>query len=546
MIKHLNIQNFTLIKHLDLEFHSGMTVITGESGAGKSIIINAISLALGGRASKNLVKPNEKYCHITLSLDLKNLHSAQKWLQENCLDLDNHICTLRRTLFQDGRSRCFINDNPVSVQQLKSLSQNIIEIHGQHQHQSLLTPKKHQKIFDLYAKNLDLLKNLFKIYAEYTEQNNLLTNLLNNNISIQQKSFLEYQIQELEQYDLENSTHQINYLETEYKKLEQSRTHQKICVDLINFFKTQANQTQLAKSLEHLENYYPQVKNILELLTQSNIYQTEAEAELQDLFKQINVNPESLSSLSQKIQALHDLARKHQITPEELPELHNKLNQELENLNQAANQILELQNNLQNILQSYQIIADQLSENRHSISQIFEKKVSSMLNQLGMPHGEIKLNFTPVNNIPNPNGNETIEFLVKTNPAQEFQALNKIASGGELSRISLAIDVLTAKKELTPCLIFDEVDVGIGGETANIVGKLLQNLSQNTQLICITHLPQVAAFADNHIQVSKNIDIATDAVIKQLDSQEKIQELARMLGGQTESARAHARELVTG
>jgi DNA repair protein RecN (Recombination protein N) len=544
MLTFLSIENFAIIEKCELDFHSGMTIITGETGAGKSIILDAIELILGARAESHLIRADAKKCEITAIFDIKNYLYIQDWLTEKNLSADsNSECFLRRILSDDGRSRSFINNQPVPLQLLRELGSLLVNLHGQHEHQLLLNRETHRECVDAYGHHEKLAGDIKKYYYRYRDIENQLkqyhTQFGNKETRLE---FLQYQLKELSALNLTESS--LNNLESEHKILAQTKDHlqsyyslQEILDDTIlpNLYKTQ----QLSQTLS----------NISTLLENAQIQLEEASGEIKQFTENVNLNPERLSDIENKLTKIYDLARKHRVKPQELFNLYDKLDQELKSLENMGNTVDQLEKQLEVIKTEYFISAKQLSEKRLKISRKISKEIELFIQELGMQNAKFSAVLIPYDkeNEININGLEKIEFLVSANPGQALQPLSKVASGGELSRISLAIDLIAAQNQNLPVLIFDEVDVGIGGSTAARVGQLLKQLSEKTQVICITHLPQVAAVGKHHLHAEKKIqNKKTFSHIDYLNPEEKIHEIARMLGGIeiTKQALSHARELV--
>lgn len=552
MLQFLNIQNFALINQLDLEFESGMTVLTGETGAGKSIIIDALLLALGGRADSQTIHPNAERCTVSASFNIKTLPHAQQWLQQRELGNDEH-CILRRTLTTDGRSRGFINDQPVPLQVMRELGDLLVSIHGQHEHQALLKPDQQRILFDDYAGHSALVDKVFVLYESYHETQKQLAAI--NEQHAQRNARLEllrYQVNELKQLDLqEDELARLDQEQYQLANAEALLTQAQQALDLLEENDNGGARQLLTKAQTILApkiGTQKQLESITQLLNTAIIQTEEATNELRDYCEQVQLDPERLQWVEQRLEAIHDLARKHRINPENLFATQQKLEQELQQLTHSDTHTQELQTLCHELQQQYQQAAKELTRSRQKAEKRLVPAVTQVLHQLGMPGGKFDVTLTPLSNDSiSPYGLERIEFLVSANPGQPLQPLAKVASGGELSRISLAIHALTTQNTAIPTLIFDEVDVGIGGGTAEIVGRLLQQLSTSSQLLCVTHLPQVAALGRHHFQVNKKIiKNNTQTEILLLNKNARIQEIARMLGGIKITAQtlAHAKEMV--
>jgi DNA repair protein RecN (Recombination protein N) len=540
MLTHLFIENFTIIDKLDLAWHSCMTVITGETGAGKSILLDALELVLGARADNAVVRPHSDRCEIIATFDIAKNKQAREWLVAHDL-LSDEECLLRRSISQEGRSKCFINGQPVTQQLLRELGSLLINIHGQHEHQQLLQRESQRELLDAFAGHASLctsVRNTYKQWRDIKDQLEQQQQLLGDRDS--RLAFLKYQVIEFEQLNF--TTDELMQLDNEHKKLagaeQRIEKYQQLLQLLDNDNVTQAH--VLANSLPE--------KNIAELLDNAVIQIKEAVSELENCLECSEINPGRLQQLEQRLAKIHDLARKHRIKIEELPILQEKINAELHSLEKLDVQLTELQKALVAATSAYEKVAEELSKSREKAAKKMAKAIEHHMQTLGMPGGKMAIQLEPQPATQfSAHGREKVEFLVSANPGLPLQSLTKVASGGELSRISLAIQVIAAQQQPLPTLIFDEVDVGIGGGTASIVGQLLKKLANHAQIICVTHLPQVAAHGQQHLHVHKSISKnQTSTTINYLTADEKIQEIARMLGGLkiTTQTLAHAREML--
>lgn len=550
MLQHLSIQNFTIIHQLDLEFESGMTVLTGETGAGKSILIDALLLALGNRSDSKVIATNSERCTVTASFDIQKLPVAQQWLTEHELVADDE-CQLRRIIMQDGRSRGFINGQPVPVQLLRELGSILISIHGQHEHQALLKPEPQRVLFDNFAGHHVLVKKVHELYFAWRktqdEFNELKTKSDQKDARLE---LLKFQLKELDALALQQE--ELQQLDQEHRQLanaEQLISSAQTSLTLLNESED-GNVLELLNKAQNLlmgkSELDVKLHNATELLNSAVINVQEAVSDLTEYCEKIDLSPERLQKVEQRLSIIHDMARKYRISPENLFNFQQQLHQELDSLQNSNVHLEQLQEKIAQISEQYLAATKELSKSRKQVAKRFTVAIESSIQQLGMPGGRFAVNFEEVEQFSS-YGAERLEFQVSANPGQALQALAKVASGGELSRISLAIHVLTAKSNATPTLIFDEVDVGVGGGTAEIVGRLLRQLGESAQVLCVTHLPQVAALGQHHFQVGKSIkDEKTITEIHTLNKDAKIKEIARMLGGVkiTQQTLAHAREMV--
>lgn len=560
MLIHLSIHHLAVVEELALNIRSGMTVLTGETGAGKSILIDALQLALGGRAESGIVRHNRSQAEISAIFELTHLPMVQEWLKTHTLDAENE-CIIRRTLTEDGRSRAYINGHVVPVNQLRELGEQLVNIHGQHQHQTLLKSEYQRNLLDAYAsaatkKHEDLLKTVkenYYLHQTLLKEYQTLLSLQGQNDKL---TLLQYQIQEIDELNLVED--ELSSLEAEHKHLAHAEQWLFSCETALSALKNESEQdgiTLLYRGLNQISVLKAQstcLTTAHELLNTAYIQLSEAIVEIENFKETLNNDPARLTEIDTRLRQIHALARKHRIQPEVILEHKKTLEIEAEKLQHIHTHLETLTQQLIDAEKSYQIAANALSKSRQEAALILEQRVTQAIQTLEMPNGHFKITVTPLSNttgfVSRTQGIDEIEFLVSTNPGLPLQPLRKIASGGELSRISLAIQAITTQKQSTPTLIFDEVDTGISGKTAETVGKLLKRLSQDTQVLCITHLPQIAAQSQHHLHVLKTqTQNSTTTTIVPLDIPERIQELARMLGGAliTERTLAHAEEMLT-
>lgn len=552
MLLNLNIIDLAVVKSLDLDLEKGMSVLTGETGAGKSILLTALGLALGDRADSGYVRPECKRAEVNLEFDLADAPDAQQWLKENELDDEQH-CLIRRIVNQDGRSKAYINNRPVTLQFLQELSEKLVEIHGQHAHLTLLNSDEQRRLLDAYAKNQSLLEQVNTCYKQWLLAHKELASLIKASVDqSEREELLRYQIEELQQLDLANFSY--SALSEEHSKLAnlgQILATGQAQVELLYEGDPQSVNQMLSHSvseLTHIAQFAPELTEICTLLSEAQIQTEEAAIQLRRFLESQEADPQRMDSLENQIGVIQNLSRKHHVTPDDLPELVDKLEAELDGLTHSGERIDTLTADTAQLLGQYHQLAAQLSGQRRQTGQKLQKQISDMIKELGMPQGEFLVDITELDtDVPKLNGKDKIEFLISANPGLPPKPLAKVASGGELSRISLAIQVTTSNDKTTPTLIFDEVDSGIGGGVAEIVGQKLRSLSLNRQVMCVTHLPQVAAQAHHHLYVEKNnkTDI-TSSSVRLLHDDERIEEVARMLGGVTITANtlAHAKEML--
>lgn len=551
MLLNLNIIDLAVVKSLNLDLETGMSVLTGETGAGKSILLTALGLALGDRADSGYVRPNAKRAEINLDFDLTDAPLARQWLDDNDLN-DEQQCFIRRIVNQDGGSKAYINNRPVTLQSLKQLSGLLVEIHGQHAHLTLLDSDQQRRLLDNFANNQNLLHQLNTAYQAWKQTNTELKRLIKaSSDQVEREELLRYQLEELYQLDLDNYNY--SALSEEHNKLAnlgQILNEGQQQLDILYENEQQSVNQMLNHSLTALTDlaqFSPEIGEIGEMLSEAQIQVEEASQQLRRYLETQEADPQRLEWLENQIGIIQDISRKHQTSPEQLPQLALNLEQELSKITHSSERIEELTQNTQQFLNEYNDLSTKLSENRCQNGDNLQKRISEMIKELGMPQGDFLVSIKhQKDESPKVNGNDNIEYLISANPGLPAKPLAKVASGGELSRISLAIQVTTSTDKTTPTMIFDEVDSGIGGGIAEIVGLKLRHLSSNRQVLCVTHLPQVASQAHQHLYVKKDQAETTSSTVSLLDTNERIEEVARMLGGVniTENTLAHAKEML--
>ncbi|WP_075181547.1 DNA repair protein RecN [Pantoea sp. 1.19] len=551
MLAQLTISNFAIVRELEIDFHRGMTAITGETGAGKSIAIDALGLCLGGRAEADMVRAGASRADICARFSLKDTPSARQWLEEQHLD-DGQECLLRRVISSDGRSRGYINGTAVPLSQLRDVGQHLIQIHGQHAHQLLLKPDHQKHLLDAYAHETALTARMRQHYQQWHESCRALAQ--HQQLAQEREArreLLAYQLKELN--DFAPLAGEFETIDEEYKRLANSgqllSTSQQ-ALTLLADGEEQSLQSQLyhaRQMIGELTSLDASLGGVLSMLEEAAIQLSEASDELRHYCDRLDLDPNRLYELEQRIARQIQLARKHHVAPEALPAFHQQLLAEQAQLSQQESDQADLS---AAVARHHQIALDtagQLHARRSHFAAELSQRITDSMRSLAMPHGELAIVVTFNGDQLSADGGDRIEFRVTTNPGQPLQGLGKVASGGELSRIALAIQVITAQKMDTPALIFDEVDVGISGPTAAVVGKMLRQLGDSTQVMCVTHLPQVAGCGHHHFVVSKETDGAmTETHMQPLDKRARLQELARLLGGSevTRNTLANARELL--
>lgn len=553
MLLSINISNYTLVESLEIEFAQGTTAITGETGAGKSLVLDALGMALGDRADTDTIRHGKERAEITATFDINTIEAAKTWLDANDFNSDEN-CILRRIYTREGRSRGYINGQPSTMSQLQELGDMLTDIHSQHEHQSLLRKETHRRLLDEYANAEDLATKVASDYSAWHKVHIDLTNLLQRSDELDdRKDLLNFQVNELQQIDL--TAKHLEQLELEQKTLanaeqivQDSHNLLAICEQAEGF----NLRDSLNKALSILANieYKPEALKITEELLQGGLIQIEeAINEISHHIDRFEADPQRLQIVEEQLSAIFQLSRKHRVNPDQLETTLQTLEAELKNLIGGSENINALEEKLADLASSYEKSAKQLSSKRKAASKAMSKDINRQLQKLSMEGAELLVQLSPVNNCEyRSRGLEEIEFLLATNPGQPHKMLAKIASGGELSRVSLAIQVVAASHSTMPTLVFDEVDVGIGGSTADIVGQLIKQLGERGQVISVTHQPQVAAHAHHHYRASKVIeDNSAESLMAPLNQQQRVEELARMLGGAkvTKQTLSHASELLS-
>lgn len=552
MLLHISVQNYAIVDHLDLELHEGMSVITGETGAGKSIMLDALSLTLGARTDSSVVRPGADKADILSSFDVALIPEAQQWLKER--DLANEQqCILRRVITREGRSRAYINGTPCPLADLKALGELLIDIHSQHEHQSLLKTDTHRRLLDEFAGATEHSRAVQSLAQRWRNSQQQLQQLsANEEEQRARRQLLTYQLEELD--TLAVNSGEVEQLEQEHKSLSNSESLLDNCRQIIDTCSDNDNSTILGILASLLQrantiSAAPQAfRQATELLASAQIQIEEAVSEFNDFVDHFDADPQRQQWIEERLDSIYTLARKHRVLPEQLHELQAQLQTELEGLDAGDASLEHLQQAAALLVNEYTEKAQALSKLRNKAAKKLASAVMQQLHMLGMPDGQFSVTLqTSEATTPSAQGLEHIEFLVSANPGQPLRGLAKVASGGELSRISLAIQVITAQTSRVPTLVFDEVDVGIGGPTAEIVGQLLRQLGETGQVLTVTHLPQVAAQGHQHLFVYKERkQKSTHTAVKLLTHEQRIEEVARMLGGidLTHESLLHARKIL--
>jgi DNA repair protein RecN (Recombination protein N) len=554
MLMNLQVRDFAIVEKIDIEFEAGMTVLTGETGAGKSILVDALGLVLGERGSAQLVRDSAKRAEFAAEFDVSRLARVCKWLDENALDLDGD-CLLRRVINADGRSRAFINGNAVPLSQLKSLGELLLDIHGQHFHQSLARRPIQRDLLDHYGGLLDLRAETATRYSSWIAVAERLQSLQEADANRASRlDLLTFQLQELE--SLATTEGESDGLLLERKKLQNSgRLADGIGAALGALIDSEAGNAnslvaEATRSISSLAEFDASLKPLLEILESAGIQVSEAAESLRRYGEDVDMDPQRRDWIEERLDALQAIARKHRVDSNELPALQDRLSNELDDLTNSQERGRELEKQAASLREEFLTLAGRLSSERAKSAKSFAAAVTEAMSGLGMPGGLFEIALKRLDeDSARPYGIDDVEFLISANPGQKPQPLAKIASGGELSRMSLAIQVIASDGSEIPTMVFDEVDSGVGGGVAEMVGRRLQEIGENRQVLSVTHLPQVASLADHHFRISKVSDgKSTRTGLQVLGNEERVEEIARMLGGVeiTRKTLEHAAEMLAG
>lgn len=560
MLTQLHIRHFAIVDELTIDFQMGMTAITGETGAGKSIALDALGLCLGARAESAMVRPGSSRAEVTASFNVHNLAGVMAWLAHHELldetsNQSEDNCIVRRTLTAEGRSKGFINGAPVPISLLRELGAMLVSLHGQHDHHLLMKPEHQIQLLDRFAHHPQLLQQTQMAHKHWRrlirEQKEL---QLQQAAQESRRQLLQYQVSELKEFNL--SAEDFAQLEADHRRLANASgllDDAQFSLNCLYDGEHNNTYTLLQSVIERLSEASAldnQLEPIVGMLNEAAVQIEEAARELRSYQDHIDLDPELLVQCEQQMSQALVLAKKHQVAPHELVSLRNNLKHELTTITQCDARLTELDDEIHAAQKSFVAAASTLSASRSKAASQLAAEVVATMHKLNMPEGEFAVVVEAnADAYASSRGIDDVRFLVSANAGQPLQPLNKVASGGELSRISLAIQVLTAGQDNLPTMIFDEVDVGVSGPTATMVGKLLRQLGQLNQVLCVTHLPQVAARAHQQMFVSKHTEAGqTITSMQALTNEHRIEELARLLGGDiiTQHTLANARELLAG
>ena len=552
MLRSLAIRNHSLIATLDLELEGGFCVITGETGAGKSIVLDALGLAIGNRADARALREGAERLEVSAEFDVSATPAAQAWLAERSLEQEES-CVLRRVMTRDGRSRAWVNGQAATLADLKSLGDLLVDMHAQHEHHALLSRATQQQVLDDVGGQAPRARAVATAYAAWRDCRDELAALeAGAREREDRRELLRYQLQELQELGLsEGETEALESRQRLLANAGELGTQVQALLALCEGDERGGLLALLRKASTMTAVLQPlgtRAEGLRDLISSAAIQVEEARRELLHLGDTIESDPAALAAVEARLSLIYQLARKHRVTPAELPALQQRLQDEERGIAGSDARIGQLAGQLDTLRAAWATEAKALGTARRRAAAEVSERVGEQLAFLGMGACRFEIAVTPVSGKdPSPHGTEQIEFMVATNPGATPGPLARIASGGELSRISLAIQVITASRSTTPTVIFDEVDVGIGGATADAVGSLLQELGRHAQVLCVTHLAQVAARGIHHLRAAKTVtDGVTSASLEALSGNDRVEEIARMIGGRnlTAKTRAHAKEMV--
>ncbi len=554
MLVSLTVRDFAIVDQIEVEFDGGMTVLTGETGAGKSILVDALSLVLGERGSAQLVRSGAKRAEFSAEFDVAALPEVRAWLEEQSLD-EGDECLVRRVINADGRSRAFINGNAVTIQQLKSIGEHLVDIHGQHFHQSLARRDIQRQLLDHFGGLNDLLGKVGTEYVSWralAERHRQLTDADIDRAS--RLDLLTFQLDELRSLDAQPG--EAEELQTERQRLANSgRLVEGAASALDALFDGEAGNANslladAGRAVDGLVEYDESLQSVAEVLESAGIQVAEAADELRRYVDGIDMDPARREEVESRLDAMFTLARKHRVESRDIPDLRTTLETEFDELNNAEERGRELEREVLAARETFLERAAALTKKRKTAAKKLAAAVTDAMHGLGMPGGRFEIAIDALaDDDARAHGADRIEFLISANPGQPLQPLSRVASGGELSRMSLAIQVIASGGSEIPTMVFDEVDSGVGGGVAEMVGRRLAELGADRQVLCVTHLPQVASLANQHFRISKVTDgKSTRTSVQPLGKDERIEELARMLGGVeiTRKTLEHAEEMLSG
>ena len=550
MLTHLTIRNLAITESLSIEFQSGMSAITGETGAGKSILVDGLGYVLGNRADSGLVRQGAERAEIVAEFDVTKITAARAWLEAQDLS-DGIDCILRRTISREGRSRAMINGQPVPLQQMKQLGNLLLDLHSQHEHHSLMDSDTQRRLVDEFAGHLPLVAEVSEAYQQWRLLNKRVTEATSASSEREARmQLLRYQVEELDRVNLQDG--ELDALETEQSLLSHGEAVIQALAEITDL--CQSDEAGVMRQLRHGAHLLskvpsPAVAPFADQLNNVLIQLDECLHDVEHFVDRFELDDVRLTQVNDRLSSIYELARKHQIQTDQLRDLHLQLKAELAETEASLGSLEEDQAALEATKQVYQNLCQQLTTKRTQASRHFETLVTEQMQELALTGAKLEVAIRPLSSDRfTAHGSEDMLFLVQTNPGQPAGPLAKIASGGELSRISLAIQVICAENSEIPTLVFDEVDVGVSGATSELVGRMLRHLGNKGQVLCVTHQPQVSSLAHQHMKVSKHHDNNhTKTGVSWLSPSERAQELARLLGGVeiTHQTLAHAEEMLS-
>lgn len=552
MLSLIRIRNYAVIDEVELEFDKGFSVMTGETGAGKSILVDALGLALGDRADATAVRSGTERAEISVSFEAPDGHAAAAWLLDHGLDEDQS-CVIRRVISAEGRSRAFINSHPVTLSDLRTLGELLVDIHGQHSHQSLLHQGAQRQILDFHGGHQDIAAEVAKGFAAWqTLERDLAARHAGGENREAQLELLRFQLAELEALAPEDG--ELEPLNAERNRLANvDRLASGLNVALRQLYEAETQSayaliSDAAKELRDLGELDSALRAPGELAAEAQIQVSEAAADLARYRDRLEPDPERLEWIEARLSRTRELARKHKVEEIDLASVHDTLAARVEAIEDSGESLEALTESTQRSADDYFAAATKLSEARAKSGTVLAELVSAQLRELGLPNARFRAQLTQrKRDAAAATGIDKIEFQVSLNPGQDFGPLSRVASGGELSRVSLALEVVGTGASSVPTMVFDEVDAGIGGGVAEIVGRRLAELAEDRQVLCVTHLAQVASQSRQHYRVVKLTDGKTSRTnVRALSQEDRVEELSRMLGGVeiTERTRAHAAEMM--
>ena len=551
MLTSLYVRHLAVVEEADITFGPGLTVVSGETGAGKSLLVDALMLLAGARADSNIVRAGSDRAELIAEFDLKGLPEAAAWLKYEELDEDG-ACQLRRVIRAEGSSRAWINGRPATIGQMGDLAALLVEIHGQHEHQALLERTHQLNLLDAYAENEKRVEQVRDLALQWREIGVRMRKLSGGDDRGHRLELLRHELSELEKWALAPA--ELAELEASHKRLANAS---KLTEGLTGVVEMLDGDSELAlrqslsrahTELGRLAALDDRLAPMLDLLDSAQIQLNEAVDGLERYAQDVDLDPERYAEVDTHLTRLHELSRKHRLPATELDEKRAATQTELNELENAGEALERLGTQRDQLQRDYAKAAETLSKARQSAAKKLGKDVSALMSELGMAGGVLQVSLEPAeSDEPDPQGRERCELLVSANPGQPPRPLRKVASGGELARVSLAIEVATLGKDTIGSMVFDEVDTGIGGAVAEVVGQKLRALGSRCQVLCVTHLPQVAAQGHSHLRVSKHSEgNSTHTRIEALNTDGRRDELARMLGGVeiTRETRAHAKQML--